>query len=96
VLDEQVDPNLVARVINEGYASDLTDDEIVQIGRDPFLVAYGLASPATRCVVTTEVSAPSKRRQNRKVPDVCATMGVSCCNTFVMMKVLGFKTGWTG
>jgi len=91
----QVDPSLVARVINEGYAPDLSDDEIVQIGRDPFLIAYALASPATRCVVTTEVSAPSKQRQNRRIPDVCASMGVVCCNTFVMMRTLGFKTGWS-
>jgi hypothetical protein len=95
LLDEQVDPALVARVVNDGYAPDLSDDEVVQIGRDPFLIAYALASPATRCVVTTEVSAPSKRRQNRRIPDVCATMGVVCCNTFIMMKALGFKTGWT-
>ena len=45
--------------------------------------------------MTTEVSAPSKQRQNRKIPDVCAAMGVVCCNTFVMMKTLEFKTGWT-
>lgn len=95
LLNEPVDPELVAHVINNGYAPDLTDDEIVQIGRDPFLIAYALASPATRCVVTTEVSAPSKRRQNRRIPDVCTTMGVTCCNTFVMMKALGFKTGWS-
>jgi hypothetical protein len=96
LLNEQVDQVLVARVINEGYAPDLTDDEIVQLGRDPFLIAYGLASPANRCVVTTEVSAPSKRRQNRKIPDVCRSMGVLCCNTFAMTKTLGFRTGWSG
>jgi hypothetical protein len=94
LFDEAVDPDLVARVINEGYAPDLTDDEVVQIGRDPFLIAYTLASPADRCVVTSEVSAPSKRRQNRRVPDVCSTMGVICCDTFAMMKALGFKTDW--
>jgi hypothetical protein len=69
LLDEAVEPNLVADVINNGYAPDLTDDETLQIGRDPFLIAYALASPANRCVVTTEVSAPSKRRQNRRIPD---------------------------
>jgi hypothetical protein len=95
LLDEEVDPDLVADVINNGYAPDLTEDEIVQIGRDPFLIAYALASPADRTVVTTEGSAPSKQRQNRRIPDVCATMGVLCCNTFAMMKALGFKTGWT-
>jgi uncharacterized protein DUF4411 len=94
LLDERVDSDLVARVINEGYAPDLTDDEVVQIGRDPFLIAYALASPADRCVVTTEVSAPRKQRQNRRIPDVCTTMGIVCCNTFAMTKALGFKTGW--
>jgi uncharacterized protein DUF4411 len=95
LFDEKVDADLVARVINYGYAPDLTDDEVIQIGRDPFLIAYALASPAERCVVTTEVSAPRKQRQNRRIPDVCATMGIVCCNTFVMTKALGFKTGWT-
>jgi 2-keto-4-pentenoate hydratase len=36
LLEEEVDPELVARVINEGYAPDLTDDEVLQIGRDLF------------------------------------------------------------
>jgi hypothetical protein len=95
LFDERVDSDLVARVINEGYAPDLTDDEVVQIGRDPFLIAYALVSPADRCVVTTEVSASRKQRQNRRIPDVCTTMGIFCCNTFSMTKALGFKTGWT-
>jgi hypothetical protein len=94
LFDEKVDSDLVARAIDEGYAPDLTDDEVLQIGRDPFLIAYALASPADRCVVTTEVSAPSKKRQNRRIPDVCTTMGVVCCDTFAMTKALGFKTGW--
>jgi len=94
LFDETVDSDLVARVINDGYAPDLTDDEVVQIGRDPFLIAYALASPADRCVVTTEVSKPRMQRQNRRIPDVCTTMGVVCSNTFEMTKALGFKTGW--
>ena len=94
LLDEQVDQALVARVVNEGYAPDLTDDEIIQIGRDPFLVAYGLASPADRCVVTTETSKPRKIRQNRKVPDVCNIMGVTWCDTFAMTRALSFTTNW--
>jgi hypothetical protein len=95
LLHEEVEPELVARVINEGYATDLTDDEVLQLGRDPFLIAYALDSPAERCVVTTEVSATRKQRQNRRIPDVCNTLGVSCCDTFAMTKALGFKTGWT-
>ena len=91
---EKVDEALVGRVINEGYAPDLTDDEVAQVGRDPFLIAYALASPADRCVVTTEVSAPRKQRQNRRIPDVCTSMGIVCCNTFAMTRALGFTTGW--
>lgn len=93
VLVENVDPVRVASCTSRGYAPDLTDDELLQIGRDPFLVAYAMAA-ADRWVVTNEASAPSKQRQNRRVPDVCTTMGVNCCNTFTMMKALGFKTGW--
>lgn len=94
VLEEEVDPTLVARIVDDGYSNDLSDQEIEQIGRDPFLIAYALAAPAERCVVTTEVSSPRKTRQNRKVPDVCGTMGVTCCDTFTMLRALGFTTGW--
>jgi hypothetical protein len=94
LLPEEVDQALVARVVAEGYAPDLTDDELEQIGRDPFLIAYGLSAPADRIVVTTETRRPSVRRQNRKVPDVCDSFGVVSCNTFAMLKALGFSTGW--
>lgn len=94
ILEEEVDPDLVSRVVDAGYARDLNDLEIEQIGRDPFLIAYALAAPAERCVVTTEVSAPRKQRQNRKIPDVCASLGASCCDTFTMLRALGFTTGW--
>lgn len=94
LFDEDVDSDLVAAVIEQGYANDLTEDEVIQVGRDPFLIAYALAAPGNRCVVTTEVSKPSRIRQNRHIPDVCSTMGVQCCNTFAMMKALGFRTDW--
>jgi hypothetical protein len=96
VLEEDVDAALVASVVDNGYANDLSDQEVEQIGRDPFLIAYALAAPAERCVVTTEVSSPKKTRQNRKIPDVCGSLGVSCCDTFTMLRALGFSTGWRG
>lgn len=92
LLDEEADPAIVADV-NRGYAPDLTDGEVEQLGRDPCLIAYALAAPADRCVVTTEASKSSKTRQNRRVPDVCNTMGVSCCDTFAMLRALRFTTG---
>jgi hypothetical protein len=94
LLPGEADPVLVRRVVSEGYAPDLTDDEVEGLRRDPFLIAHALAVPADRCVVTTEVSKPSKTRQNRKVPDVCATVGVRCCDTFTLLRALRFSTDW--
>lgn len=93
LLDEKVDLGLVQRVISDGYASDLTDDEVEQIGRDPFLIAYGLAAKL-RCVVTVETSKPKMQRHKRKVPDVCKGLGANCCNPFEFNRALGFRTQW--
>ena len=81
LLAEDVDAAIVQTVVENGYAPDLTDDQLEEIGRDPFLIAYAMAGNE-RCVVTVEVSAPSKQRQNRRVPDVCNTFGVTCYNPF--------------
>jgi hypothetical protein len=94
LLDEAVDAALVQHVVATGYAPDLRDDEVEKIGRDPFLIAYALASSEDRMVVTTEVSRPSGQRANRKVPDVCQAVGVKSCGPFELNKALGFRTGW--
>ena len=96
VLDEQVDPVLLFKVIREGYAPDLSDVEIESVGRDPFLIGYALASADQRSVVTSEVSKPTRRRANRHVPDVCQTLGVRCIDTFQLVRVLDFRTSWRG
>ena len=93
LLAEAADPALVQRVVNEGYAPDLTDDELEEIGRDPFLIAYGMAGP-DRCVVTSEPSSPKKQRKNRRIPDVCNTFGIACYDPFYVYKTLGFRTAW--
>jgi hypothetical protein len=93
LLDEAAKPDLVQRVVSEGYAKDLTDDEVEKIGRDPFLISYGLAG-ANRCIATTEVSKPSKQRQNRHIPDVCQTLDVRWCGPWDLNRALGFRTGW--
>ena len=85
---------MVARVIDEGYAADLTDDEVEKIGRDPFIIAYALSDPGEMCVVTTEVSRPTRQRANRHLPDVCADFGIDCCNTFEFVRRLNFSTSW--
>lgn len=91
ILDEEPDPDLVERVLANGYAPDLTDSELEKVGQDPFLVAYALAGP-DRVVVTKEVSAPSKTRANRKVPDVCTSVGVRWMRDFDFYRAAGFNT----
>lgn len=93
LLDEEMDPDRLQRVINEGYADDLKDDELETIGQDPFLVAYAIGIE-DRCVVTNEVSKPGKKRQNRKIPDVCSVFNVRCCNTVTLINDLDFRTSW--
>lgn len=96
LLDEEVNPALVSQVIAAGYCPDPTDQEIETMGRDPFLVAHALADSENRTVVTTEVSKPTKRRANRKIPDVSGNMGVRCINNFQLLRELDFRTGWKG
>jgi hypothetical protein len=94
LFSEDADPALVARVTREGYAPDLNEAELVAVGQDPFIISYCLAEPATRTVVSFEVSAPSKQRANRKVPDVCKDFSVNCVNLFTLIKTLDFTTNW--
>ena len=94
LFDKDVDVSLVSRVMDDGYADDLSDDEVEKIGRDPFLVAYALADENNRCIVTTEGSKPSRERANRHLPDVCNNFEVPCVNTFQFLRDLDFSTRW--
>lgn len=94
ILDEEVDIGLVNKVTYEGYLGDPSDDDVETIGRDPFIIAYALASPADRMVVTTEVSKSSRINANRHVPDVCDTFRILHCTPMKMNKDLKFKTSW--
>ena len=93
-LDDPADMHLVRRCVSQGYAADLNDSEILEVGNDPFLIAAALAAPDRRTIVTAEVSKPSKQRANRHIPDVCNTLGVRWCDSFGMLRTLGFTTGW--
>ncbi|ALA19599.1 DNA-binding protein [Chelatococcus sp. CO-6] len=93
-LDESVDITLLQQCTAHGYAPDLNDTEVVKLGKDPFLIAYAMAAPQARCVVTTEVSKPSLMRANRHVPDVCNTLGIQWINSFGLLRALDFSTGW--
>ena len=93
LLDESVSADLVANVVDRGYANDLTDDELEKMGRDPFLIAYALADLGRRCIVTTEASRPNRRRANRHIPDVCSDFDILCIDTFQLIRTLDFRTG---
>jgi hypothetical protein len=94
LLEEDVDIKLVRQVVSNGYAADLNELELEELGRDPFLIAYALADPRNRTVVTVEKSKPTSQRKNRKIPDVCKDLGVKCCDTATFTKTLGFSTDW--
>lgn len=94
VLKEDVDIDVVQAVLANAYADDLDDTEIEQIGEDPFLIAHACKDVQARCVVSNENSKPKSTRANRKVPNACADVGVQCCDTFAMLRKLGFTTGW--
>ena len=91
---EEVNAEILNRVIEQGYASDLTESAIEKLNEDPFLIAYALADPNHRRVVTTEVSRPGRKRANRHIPDVCRDLSVSCRNTFELLRELDFRTDW--
>ncbi|AYM74994.1 DUF4411 family protein [Janthinobacterium agaricidamnosum] len=94
VLDEEADPSIVQSVLAKAYAPDLNDTEVEQIGQDPFLIAYAYTDRPPRCVVSNETAKPKSTRANRKVPNACDDVGVQCCDTFSMLRRLGFTTGW--
>ena len=94
ILGEETNVDEVRYVMSNGYAPDLTDDEVEQVGKDPFIIAYARVDLQNRTVVTTEVSKPRKQRANRHIPNVCNDLGVLCCNTFELTIALDFKTGW--
>lgn len=94
VVDSDAELSLVKQVLSQGYAPDLTEDEVEKVGKDPFLVACALSSKSDTTVVTTEISRPTKKRANRKLPDVCKEFGVRCISTFGLVRELNFSTDW--
>ena len=90
-LDEEDDGEVLQRVLDTGYGPSLTEDELEEAGRDPFLVAHSLMGGSPRTVVTKEVSRPSKRRGHTKVPDACHRLRVPCITDFEMYRRLNFR-----
>lgn len=93
--NQEADPALVSQVLDNGYGVNLSDIQIERIGRDPFLISYALVDTNNITIVTTEVSKPNiTGPANKRVPDVCNTLGVSHFHTFRFTKALGFSTNW--
>ncbi len=90
VLQETANITLVRRVLDIGYAPDLDDVELEEIGNDPFLVAAAL-SGSRRFVVTREVSKRTQTRAKRKIPDVCDALGVKHMSDFALYRKLAFS-----
>lgn len=90
-LEAKINPANLNTVLAKGYASDLDDSEIEEVGQDPFLIGYAFANIDEITVVTKEVSAPSKQRANRRVPDVCKTFGIRCIDDFQLYRELSFS-----
>lgn len=89
VLTEPTNAAAVQRVLAHGYAADLTDVEIEEIGQDPFLIAAALNGP-DRIVVTREGSKPSAKRAKRRIPDVCVVFGVVAITDYELYRRLNF------
>lgn len=94
LLNEEAEQILVDHIITKGYVAHPTDDQLVKIGRDPFLISYAFQDVENRCVVTTEVSAPKAQKANRKIPDVCKDFDIRCINSFQFFRELNFRTNW--
>lgn len=91
LLDETPVRVTVQQVIEQGYAPDLSDDEVEKIGRDPILIGHAFGQ-ADRCIVTKEVSRPAKQRANRKIPDVCDAFGIEWMTDFDLYRAVKFTT----
>ena len=92
--ETELEAGPVSRVVEEGYAPDLTEDELEKLKADPFIVAYGVELSGQVTVVTMERSKPRRQRANRHIPDVCADLGIPCIDTYELLRRLDFRTDW--
>lgn len=93
LLDEDADPALVQQALRIGYQSDdpkFTDSELIKVGRDAFLVGYGLVN-SNRTVVTKEATKRTKRLGATRLPDACDDCAVNWCDDFTMYRALDFN-----
>lgn len=93
LLNEDADPALVQQALRLGYQSDdakFTDSELIKVGRDAFLVGYGIAD-RSRTIVTKEITKRTQRFGATRLPDACDDCAVNWCDDFRMYRVLDFN-----
>ena len=88
------DFDLVQTVLDHGYSSNLTEDQVSALRADPFIVAHALADRAGRCVVSNENPKPTHQPHNRKIPDACAKPNIRCLPAATFIRELKFSTNW--
>lgn len=92
MLTEDSDLDAVQMVL-ACYGDPLTEDDMITIGQDPFLIAAAVEN-VNRCVVTAEVSKPTRTGARRHVPDVFGDCGVIWISPVTFIAELDFTTDW--
>lgn len=88
------DSNLDAvQMVLACYGDPLTEDDMITVGQDPFLIAAAVGN-TNRCVVTAEVSKRTRTGARRHVPDVCGDCDVNWISPVAFIAELDFTTDW--
>ena len=90
ILDEEVDRELINRVINKVYAPSLNYNDLKNASMDPFLIAYALKEKQ-RCVVTDETSKTTQICGKRRLPDACDDLKVKWLTGFRLYEIRNFR-----
>lgn len=101
LLEEDIDSEALNCVLEEytwdsktkAYGEKLSEDELDVIENDAILVSYAHMKE-NRCVVTLEMPRPSKKRHNKKIPDICNGLNIAWCDPFKLNRELNFSTNW--
>ena len=84
----------ISEVLVKGYGHDLSEDDLLEIGKDPYLISSALNDPQNSTVVTCETSASKRTGRNRRIPDACKDLGVRCIDPHKMICELDFYYHW--
>jgi len=92
LLDEEPNISIIRTVLEKGYYINPSNLDLEKLkSADPFIISYALMDKESRCIITKEVSKPSKKGANRKIPDVCESLKISWGNDFDLYKALDFR-----